>query len=165
MSHRSCHEIFRVETRARTGRFSSHVTPRAWPLRNEGLRDFADEEELLAAVSASCCLHPSGVVYRGSCYLDGGFSDPMPEHESLPTVTVSVLRGWGCDVAPSEALRREMAPAGGAGDDRGSGRAWRGARWWAQRHRFLRCRLRVDHCDDQSSGLAEICLYVLRYRC
>lgn len=49
--------------------FAAHVTPRAWPVENVGLCQFKDEEDVLSAISASCCLHPSGVRHRGKQYL------------------------------------------------------------------------------------------------
>ena len=95
------------------GRFAAHVTPCEWPPRNVALSDFADDGELLRAISASCCLLPTEpVAWGGARYFDGGLSDPMPADDELPTVTVSILAGAGVDVAPSEApplsSRREL---------------------------------------------------------
>jgi len=95
------------------GRFSAHVTPRSWPIRNVGISDFTSDAELLRAISASCCLSPGGVAFRGQRLLDGGLSDPMPEacaqaagRRGLPTITISIIAGDGVDVAPDEGMGR-----------------------------------------------------------
>jgi len=91
------------------GRFVAHVTTRdEWPLRNVGLSSFESNEDVLSAVSASCCLTPGGVLYGGVRYCDGGFTEPLPDDtEGLPTVSVSILGGRGVDIAPSEVGREQ----------------------------------------------------------
>jgi hypothetical protein len=92
------------------GQFVAHVTSgsgsgMATSLLNVGISHFASNEEAVRAISASCCLTPGGVAFDdGRRYWDGGFSDPMPDDTELPTVTVSVLRGRGVDIAPGETL-------------------------------------------------------------
>lgn len=89
--------------------FSVHVTPFRFPISNVGISDFRDNEEVLRAVCASCCLNPRGVQLRGERCADGGLSDSLPlcEDLSLDTVTVSPFGGDGIDVAPG------LADAGG----------------------------------------------------
>ena len=92
------------------GKFVAHVTSgsgsgMASSLLNVGISHFASNEEVVRAISASCCLTPGGVTFDDNKrYWDGGFSDPMPDDDELPTVTVSVLRGRGVDIAPGETL-------------------------------------------------------------
>eukprot|EP00802_Teleaulax_amphioxeia_P019287 Tamp_19514.p1 GENE.Tamp_19514~~Tamp_19514.p1 ORF type:complete len:327 (+),score=65.49 Tamp_19514:264-1244(+) len=125
-------------------RFSAHVTTRAWPMRNIGITDFRSNEEVLTAISASCCLLPHAAVdFRGTRFLDGGFSDPMPDAcaaacgKQLPTVTISVLAGDGVDVAPGEASgRRGWQEGEAAAALQGGGRARAAA--WRRGHVFLR---------------------------
>lgn len=89
--------------------FTAHVTPLRLPLTNVAIGDFRDNEEVLKAVCASCCLNPRGVQLRGERCVDGGLSDSLPlcEDLSLDTVTVSPFGGSGIDVAPG------LADAGG----------------------------------------------------
>ena len=121
------------------GRFSAHVTPCAWPLRNIGLDDFENDAELLQAIAASCCLVPTApVAFKGGRYVDGGFSDPMPsattsiidqlsdgsnssratgissadEKSLLPTVSISILAGAGVDIAPGRVFGIEQPAVG-----------------------------------------------------
>ena len=50
--------------RLRGGRFSARVTTLAgWKPINEGVDDFGDDEDVLRAISASCCLTPGAPVY------------------------------------------------------------------------------------------------------
>ena len=93
-------------------RFVAHVTVGPWPsIKNMGLSNFKSNEDVITAISASCCLVPTGKVYSGDgmTYWDGGLTDPMPDDDQLPTVTVSVLRGKGVDIAPSDVKRNLMA--------------------------------------------------------
>ncbi|KAG8465401.1 hypothetical protein KFE25_002708 [Diacronema lutheri] len=82
--------------------FTAHVTPLRLPIQNVAIGDFRDNDEVLAAVRASCCLHPRGVELRGERCVDGGLSDSLPlcENPALDTVTVSPFAGNGIDIAP-----------------------------------------------------------------
>ena len=94
----------------RDGNFAAMVTPKWWPPTNVDIDDFESNDEVLSALSASCCLIPSHAV-DFQPYLDGGFSDPMPDCPLLPTVTIFVLAGDGVDVAPGEAGGRRQGEA------------------------------------------------------
>jgi hypothetical protein len=94
----------------RDGNFAAMVTPKWWPPTNVDIDDFESNDEVLSALSASCCLIPSHAV-DFQPYLDGGFSDPMPDCPLLPTVTIYVLAGDGVDVAPGEAGERRQGEA------------------------------------------------------
>ena len=129
------------------GRFSAHVTPRTWPLRNMGITDFQSNDDVITCISASCCLLPHAPVsFRGQLLIDGGYSNPLPEmHDDgsqscgrqLPTITVSILAGHGVDMAPGEATGRrgwkegEQATAAARS-------ARRRVAEWRQSHPFLR---------------------------
>jgi len=114
----------RIASSELRGRFHAHVTefgrarrfaethaPPTWPnafdvlpggaaMRNVAVGDFRDDEEVIAAISASCCLSPGGVRFRDALYFDGGFSDPLPSDATLPTVAVSILSGVDVEICP-----------------------------------------------------------------
>jgi hypothetical protein len=145
-------------------RFSAHVTTRAWPMSNIGITDFNSNEEVITAISASCCLLPHAAVdFRGARLLDGGFSDPMPEAcaascgKQLPTVTVSVLAGDGVDVAPGEASGRRGWQEGEAETTPGMRGRARVAEWRRQ-HVFLR----YDASGANASALLDAAVLPLR---
>lgn len=80
-------------------RFVAHATkfPK-W--RNVALEDFQNDDEVLDAIAASCCLSPAGVTFRGERLYDGGYSNPLPSDPHLDTVAVSILHGRHVDLAP-----------------------------------------------------------------
>lgn len=91
------------------GLFVPHVTALR-PFRNVGL-DYATDDELVSAISASCCLMPAGVLIRGQKYFDGGFSDPLPLDPVLPTVAVSILRGPSIHLSPGGQSKIRFRPS------------------------------------------------------
>lgn len=83
-------------------KFAPHVTAFEGLVPHNRVLDFKTRDELVDAIAASCCLSPSGVLFRGERFYDGGFSDPLPSDPALPTICVSILDGKNVAIAPAK---------------------------------------------------------------